>query len=398
MSAMNGSARFARSRAGIVGLALVVVLAVSALFASGAGATTITQTQLSLGDSLAFGYSQQLFNENIEKYLKGESAELEPAKNFEHGYANYYFNKHHPKLNGIQLINDGCPGETTDSMIGNGPLGAVLDPSEGEAPCGYHASGLPLHHNYQAGQSQLENAIEELTLTTLGGQPVTTITLNIGANDELHQVNRCKAEVQHEYETEGKSKYGATPEAAVKGCLEAHFTSLGHHIVGNIGHIVYALRNYGAFAAAATGKPELAALKYEGKIAFLESYDPYGNVFGTGELLPQSLVLAGGINAAETKLLTDEGAEAAAEGHEAFHGCPTNPLPTFNPANKREPERLQKYTNMANKTETLGLKYEVEPTEHEVAPGLKTTPDGADIHATPAGYSLLAGLMVKACE
>jgi hypothetical protein len=391
---MNGSARFTRSRARIAGLALVVVLAMPALFASTASASVpITSTQLSLGDSLAFGYSQQLLNEHL---LEGD-----PAKAFEHGYANFYFNAHKPKMNGIQLVNDGCPGETTDSMIGNGALGAVLDPTEGEAPCVYHnVTKLPLHHEYQAGQSQLENAIETLTLTTLGGQPVNTITLNIGANDELHAIGKCEAEVAHEFETEGKSKYGATPEAAVKGCIEAHVKGLVEHLLRNIGSIVFALRHYGTFAAAATGKPELATLEYTGKIVFLESYDPYGNVFGKGELLAGSAALAGLINGEETHFLTDEGEEALKEGHEAFHVCPTNPLPVFNTGKKTEPTNLQKWTNMANMTVFTIFGHEIHYGEKnvEVAPGVKVNADGPDIHPTPEGYKKLSKLMLLACE
>src|SRR4029077_4014700 len=95
---------------------------------------------LALGDSLAFGYSQQLFNEN-EKLGEPQSA-------FEHGYATVYWKN--SKVSGQQLMNNGCRGETTDSMIGNGALAAALK-IPGGGPCGYHKTGLPLHHAYRGG-------------------------------------------------------------------------------------------------------------------------------------------------------------------------------------------------------------------------------------------------------
>jgi hypothetical protein len=377
MQAIGGLAVFRRLRGCVVALVLVI----SAVFASSASAApAVTHSDLALGDSLAFGYSQQLYNEH--------EAAGDPASAFEHGYANYYFNYSKAKAAGDQLINDGCPGETTDSMIGNKTLGAVLDPTEGESPCGYqeawnafHTNGLggPLHHPY-VGKSQLEDALGVIGTEAALGKPVTTVTLNIGANDELHAIAKCEAEVKHEFETEGKSKYGATPEAAVKGCIEAHVNSLFEHILHNIGSITYAIRNYGVFAAASTGKPELAGLKYTGKLVFEGAYDPYGNVFGTGEVLTGSRTLASILDFHEKKLMTDEGTEAAEEGHEAFKACFAEVLPTFNPGNAKEPLRLQAWTNMANTTESNGKK------------------NGPDIHPTPTGYHELgAVLTLKQC-
>ena len=66
--------------------------------------------------------------------------------------------------------------------------------------------GGPLHVSY-AGQSQLEKALELVAVDAAYGKPVTMLTLNIGANDQLHAIAACEAEVDTEYETEGKSKY-----------------------------------------------------------------------------------------------------------------------------------------------------------------------------------------------
>jgi hypothetical protein len=359
MSATNGSAVSYRR---LLGCAVVLVLAMSAVFASSASAVKIpvTHSDLALGDSLAFGYSQQLFNENFP---------TESPTAFEHGYANYYFNISKAKAAGDQLQNLGCPGETTDSMIGNGPIGAALDPTEGESPCGYHKLGFPLHKEYGGTKSQLEAAIETIAVDAGTGKPVTTVTMQIGANDQLHAIAKCEAEVKHEFETEGKSKYGATPEAAVKGCIEAHVESLFTHILHNEGSITFALRNGSLFGG----------VNYTGKIVFQGGYDPYGNVFGTGELLVGSNALASLLNFHEKKLMTDEGVEAAEEGHEAFKACFAVVQPTFNPGNAKEPTRLQAWTNMANATESNGKK------------------NGPDIHPTPTGYHELALLMNKGC-
>jgi len=357
MSATHGSLR---SRSRLMGVSLALVFALAALFASSASAKVpVTSSYLSLGDSLAFGYSAELFNANFP---------TENPAEFEHGYASDYLLKHVPSLNGIQLQNNGCPGETTDSLIGNGPLGTAL--GAGEPSCGYHALGFPLHHEYGAGKSQLENALETIAIDAFTGKPVTTITLNIGANDELHAIAKCEAEVKAEYEAEGKSKYGATPETAVKGCIEFHVTALFEHILGNIGKTLFALRNGSLFGG----------INYTGKIVFVGGYDPYGSVFELGkELLVGSNGLASILNFHENKLVTDTGAEAAAEGHEPFGACFAPMQPTFNPGNKQEPIRLQAWTNMANTNITNGKA------------------DGPDIHPTPTGYDHMAKLMVAAC-
>jgi len=358
MQAMNGFAVPFRRLGGCV---FALALVISALFASGASAAKIpvTHSDLALGDSLAFGYSQQLYNE-------GEKAG-DPATGFEHGYANYYYNGSKAKAAGDQLINDGCPGETTDSMIGNKTLGSVLDPTEGEAPCAYqeawnafhkNGTGGPLHHPY-VGKSQLEDALGVIGTEAALGKPVKTVTLNIGANDELHAIAKCEAEAKPSEEAayikaleEGKSEAEAQKaaeeagKAYVKTCIETKANKLFEHILHNIGSIVFALRHGELFGS----------VNYTGKIVFPGAYDPYGNVFGTGELLTGSFSLASILDFHEKKLLTDEGTEAAEEGHEAFKACFTEVLHTFNPGNATEPTKLQTWTNMANFTEFEGKK------------------------------------------
>jgi hypothetical protein len=363
MSAKNGLAVSFRRRSRLIGCAAAVVFAFAALFAASAGAVVPpTQSYLALGDSLAFGYSQQLFNEN-EKFG-------EPPSAFEHGYVNYYWKHLKPLLNHVALQNNGCPGETTDSMIGNGPLAAAFG-IPGESPCAYHKVGLPLHHEYGGTKSQLESAIETIAVDAGTGKPVTTITLNIGANDELKAVKACEKEVGEEYVAEGKSKYGGeNPEQSVGLCIAAHAKGLFEHILGNIGKSLYAIRNGATFGG----------VNYTGKIVVQGGYDPYGNVFGTGEILKGSNNLAQILNVKEAKLVSDTAPEAEEEGHEPFGACYANPQPKFNPLKpKLESERLQKWTNMANFSEFEGKK------------------NGPDIHPTPTGYKVLNGVMVTAC-
>jgi hypothetical protein len=382
---MQATSGFAVSFRRLGGCASALALVIWALSASSAGAVKIavTHSDLALGDSLAFGYSQQLYNEH--------ESEGDPASAFEHGYANYYFNGSKAKAAGDQLINDGCPGETTDSMIGNKTLGAVLDPTEGESPCAYqeafnafHKNGLggPLHHPY-VGKSQLEDALAVIGGEAVAGKPVTTVTLNIGANDELRQIKKCEEEAKPAEEAafkkaleEGKSEAEAhaaaeaAGKASVKSCVEAHAAALFEHILHNIATIVFALRHGEAFGS----------VNYTGKIVFEGSYDPFGNVFGTGELLTGSFALASILDFHEQKLLTDEGVEAAEEGHEPFKACFTEVLKTFNPGNSKEPLRLQAWTNMANFTEFAGKK------------------NGPDIHPTPMGYHEIGTVLdIKQC-
>jgi lysophospholipase L1-like esterase len=197
MQAMNGyGASGTRRSARLVGC-LIALVVLSAMTVPSIASAKETQkvSYIGLGDSLAFGYSQQLFNE-YEKLG-------EPASAFENGYVNDYFAKVN-KGGKVKLDNLGCPGETTESLIGTklvGALNAALagkipEPVTGEAPCAYHyGAGLPLHHEYGGTKSQLESALETIAAEKAAGKPVKMISLNIGANDQLHAIAKIKAEV-----------------------------------------------------------------------------------------------------------------------------------------------------------------------------------------------------------
>src|SRR6476620_5357820 len=169
MSATNGSTESRRRRGPVVGLVLVAALALSAVLASTAGATPppIKEKYLALGDSVAFGYSTQTFNENFP---------TESPSAFERGYAHFYFIHLKPVKEGVAEINNGCPGETTDSMIGNGALAAAFG-IPGESPCAYHKTGFPLHSEYGGSKSQLESVLETIAVDSGTGKPVSHLSL-----------------------------------------------------------------------------------------------------------------------------------------------------------------------------------------------------------------------------
>jgi hypothetical protein len=217
MKAMNGSGGLGAGRVlrllGCVA-ALAALAAMTMTSVASAKVRSVHSTYVALGDSLAFGYSQQLFNENFP---------AESPAAFEHGYASDYLaetNKASKKP--FQLVNYGCPGETTESLIGNNPTfiaelnhkarGTISEPITGEAPCAYHyADGLPLHNEYGAGESQLESALKTIKKEKEAGTKVRVVSLDIGANDELHEV--AKATKEAEAEVEAKVGAIVTPEA-----------------------------------------------------------------------------------------------------------------------------------------------------------------------------------------
>jgi lysophospholipase L1-like esterase len=383
MQAMHGFAALSRSRTRLIGCLMAITLAFAALvlaLASPARAAEPPQkVYLGLGDSLTFGYSQELFNENFPREQPHAFEEALPEGS---GKPNGFVLDYQIKLAAKQTetsiwrkaVNNGCPGETSDSFIGTGPLGKALEGiisgSHGEASCAYHnVNGLELHHEYEPGQSQLENALQVIagqTVAKKGNRPVTTITLQIGSNDLLHGVAKCEAEVKSEFEKTGKSIYGGPgPAEAVKGCLEAHAGEIFQHVLKNTAAALFAIRNGALFGG----------VNYMGKIVELGFYDPNGAVFTEHvELLPSSNTLLALLNFFDGKLAKEFGA------------CYANPQPRFNPLFEgkasEEPARLQAFTNMANTSTAVN--------------GNKAK-NGPDIHPTPLGYEELANVIEAKC-
>ena len=86
---------------------------------------------VAIGDSIAYGYKEQTFNEHFAPCLsEGIGAEgCEPPSDFEVGYVGDFATKlaavEKTAGNVLETINLGCPGETTGGMIGNGPAGNI---------------------------------------------------------------------------------------------------------------------------------------------------------------------------------------------------------------------------------------------------------------------------------
>jgi lysophospholipase L1-like esterase len=126
---------------------------------------------LSLGDSLAFGYQPNLV----------AAGDVNPADY--HSYAEDLA-RVDPALS---LVNFGCPGETTGTLVAGG--------------CPWPA---PLHNSFGGATSQL--AAARAFLTAHPGQ-VSLVSIDIGSNDLLALVSQCEA--------------AATSSAALQICLTA---------------------------------------------------------------------------------------------------------------------------------------------------------------------------------
>jgi lysophospholipase L1-like esterase len=181
----------------MLGCCIAAAAALAALvLAPAAGAAKIGSTYLALGDSLTYGYHAAQFKSELES--KGF---VEPTS-FEEGYVNDFgalLKLANPKL---QIIDLGCPGETTETLIkGSGLKGY----------CAGGPTGTPfpypfLHHPYST-ESQLSEALKILG----ENHNVSPISLDIGSNDVLQflaskcgfpTTYRCTpAEVEAEFAT-----------------------------------------------------------------------------------------------------------------------------------------------------------------------------------------------------
>jgi lysophospholipase L1-like esterase len=233
---------------------VLLATAISALaLAPGASALGKEPVYLAMGDSITFGYRQELFNENKPN---------EPPSVFEDGPANF-FGKGLGK--GTTIVNLACPGETSNSLIGeNVAIGGHKTEEEKKRtkdwrPCVYHKEGLALHFSLGAA-SQLEEALSILK----EGHPaheIKAITLNIGSNDELSQVAQCK----EEHPTE------------LAGCLGSTAKGLFEHIGTNIGDIITQIDGTGPGQG-----------HYTGRIIVLGFYNPQAIVLPGSDALQKA--------------------------------------------------------------------------------------------------------------
>jgi lysophospholipase L1-like esterase len=176
--------------------------------APAAGAVNLGSTYLALGDSLTYGFHQAKFEEELSK---GEVN----AATFNDGYVDDFsavLKLVRPKL---QVINDGCPGETSETFIhGSGITGFCAG-----GPTGTPFPDSFLHHPYSAGGSQLADA-----LSILASNPnVSPISVDIGANDVLQFL---------------KSTCGFPANT----CTEEQIIGEYFHIAGNLESILSQLR------------------------------------------------------------------------------------------------------------------------------------------------------------
>jgi len=409
------------------------------------------ETYVGGGDSLAFGYSQQLFNENLPK---------EDPHAFEHGYVNDYFAllQAQPKSS-WRLTNTGCPAETTNSAIGNGQIEKALGGTEpvfgegngagengtnGKEACLYHnVFGFHLHTEYggpftvggvKVQRSQLEKVMEEIQKANKGSNPdhpVTRVTFDIGANDKLHAVTQCKNEVGSEYSKPPfTSKYnpsneppfepateppafkeGETPEengqkkfefnlkrkgaVAFHNCVISHVKGLFEHILKNEAKILTALRKGSEFcvnSSTPTCDAGHKGVNYTGEIVFQGGYDPYGRVFCKGEAFPM-------------KEAAPECMGSHAYSEEELMGTSGELVPESNNLtallNKQEKQLVGKFFacfadphpvfNPISNQEPARLQAWTNMDNSTVSNG-KPNGDGKenDIHPTPEGYSVLA--------
>jgi len=417
MQATHGLESLFRTRGRLLGCCMALALALSALvFASGAQAAQPTTTYLALGDSLAFGYQQEKF----EIHFPNEA----PAY-FESGYPNYFAKKLKALITeenkSLVLVNNGCPGETTDSMIGNGALGKAVNPKTeenpfGESPaCPYHfTNGFPLH-NELATLSTLESGLSVLNpcftkkSVCAPPHPIKAVTLDIGANDELRAVKICIAKVKDEYEKTIKEEQ-APPKNFPNAKLDIRECALQDAVnpKGTFAHIIKNVETtLGLIRSSEYGN-------YKGPVIMLGFYNAFSFVLEGSDGLQQ--------------ILNNKFEASAESGTLAALGVKyVSPFKVFNPApeeGKKEAVRIGcagepytptepaqdgfvcktpvvgKYVNMGNPNDIAAnkAKKEAENKKEEEAGKIVIFPYGGegDIHPTDVGYVQLGKLLFAA--
>jgi lysophospholipase L1-like esterase len=231
-----------RVRARLFVVAAVLVAFGALALAPAAGANGPGSTYLALGDSLAYGYHQAQFQNELK-----EKGFVNPA-NFNDGYVDDFgatLKLLNPKL---KIVNDGCPGETTETFIkgsGVGPEYCAGGPTGSPFPKAF------LHHPYPG--TQLADALAIAKEAGTG-----TITLDIGANDILQFLSHtCGFPVTF-------------------SCTEAEVEAEIGHVVTNVGVILAQLR----------------AAAPKAKIVFVSQYNPYPTVLkpeGRGDATVEAL-------------------------------------------------------------------------------------------------------------
>jgi hypothetical protein len=154
MQASNGLSVTTGARARVVGCAVALVALAAMMIAPSANAETTTY--LTLGDSISFGYTQEKFDLNFPN---------EAPSYFENGFDNIFatdLSKPTEVGPGVTIVNDACPGETSNGLIGENELLGGKKSTEPAGhnpqglgdyhPCAYmNVDGLPLHNSLSVG-------------------------------------------------------------------------------------------------------------------------------------------------------------------------------------------------------------------------------------------------------
>jgi hypothetical protein len=380
MQAMHGLAVLFRKRGRVLGCCGVLALALAAIVIAPASANAQaapTTTYLALGDSLSFSYTQEKFNIHEPN---------EAPVYFEEGFTNA-FDK---SLAGatevgksIRLVNDGCPGETTNGLIGEneaiggkhsteGP-GGIQGPGDWH-PCRYHfVFGLPLHNSLGT-TSQLEDA-----LVVLGKENVKVISLQGGGNDELAGIEECKKETKEEFESKFFSEQPNSKSAPGDPEDGTKFFILN----GEPAHDKKV--EFEAFVACTSGKAAYQTFpKIIGNIidaaAVIDSTGYTNPIVVQGLYNPDAFVLPGSdtlqeiLNFQLKKHLEESGLKN-------IHWAEIMPKMNHRPGTeKAEKEAIKKFTEMCNPN--------VQKPETGNDPGCE-----GDIHPSLAGYKLMGKIM-----
>jgi len=368
---------------------MALALAISALvFAPAAANATAppTTTYLALGDSISFGYTAEKF----KLHEPNESPSY-----FEEGFTNYFtadLKKATEVGKTIRLVNDGCPGETSNGLIGENPavggeastegpfFGPGSEPQEeGDwHPCAYHfVGGFPLHNSLGT-LSQLEDAVS----VVLPKENTEVISVQLGSNDELAGIAQCKKELKEEFvppyytATQPNSKSApGDPEDGTK-----HFS-----LNGTEPHD--AITQFEAFQACLAGS---AVFKTTPRIVkntkdVLEQLDATGYskpIVLLGFYNPDAFVLPGS-DTLQQHVNNEVKAAAEATGLTNIHWA--NPFPKFNDTSTavKEKKSIKTYTEMCN------------PAVQAPLTGFDPGCEG-DIHPSLAGYHAMAKIVNEA--
>jgi len=312
-------------------LVLVGVLAAAPPAQAKSHITPPRDYYLALGNSLAYGYHAALFAQ--------EFPNINPAS-FNDGYVDDFSAAIRNIAPTIQTLNEGCPGETSGSLIdGNIFTGDIFTSfcSVFRSPSNPGFLYAWLHHPYGT-SSQLLDALAFLMAHPKNTSP---ISIDIGANDLLGYVNACQA---------------------ANNCSVAGVTAVYAAIAANL---------------------DLTLTQLQG-VAPTAGYEVVGlyNAFPLVQFVP-------GITGDQAIAQLNSIEQGVATAHGAVFA---NPLPVFNPGGSSGGSELGDLSTICSYTAMCPGPVGA------VVPGSPYNPFSpfADIHPTAAGYQQIANLMFAA--